>query len=82
MKKVKKYFLILLETNEINDHGLATVYFGGLSHAEQRGKVMYDTLAERFNRFFPTRKMFPHFVRDPNHFIPQTTCHFTFGGNA
>lgn len=42
--------------------------------AEQRGKVMYDTLAERLNRSFPTRKMFSHFVRDSNYFVPTTIC--------
>lgn len=39
--------------------------------ARQRGKVMYDTLAEQFNRSFPTRKMFSHFVRDSNYFAFQ-----------
>lgn len=37
--------------------------------AEQRGKVMFDTLAVRFNRSFPTRKMVSHFVRDSNYFM-------------
>lgn len=31
---------------------------------------MYDTLAERFNRSFPTWKMFSHFVRDSNYSVP------------